>query len=238
MILFPAIDILDKKVVRLVKGKRDKKTIYGEPLEIAKAYQKDGAEYLHVVDLNGAFDNSNINLDIIKEIKKQVNIPIQLGGGLKTKDKIEYLLNDVGVDRVILGTICVTNQKLVQEMAKKYKERIVASVDVKDNFVQTHGWTGESKKMAFELISTLKGYGINTFVYTDVKRDGCLTGVNIDNTVKIFKDCNVNIIASGGLKDLNDIKILKEKNLYGAILGKALYEKVFTLKDALNIAKN
>lgn len=234
MILFPAIDILDNKAVRLEKGKKDKATIYGTPEEFADKWIEQGAEFLHLVDLNGAFDNSDVNKKIIKNIMKK-NIKVQVGGGINSLDRIKYYLEEIGANRVILGSACVNDQKLVEKAAYLFPNQIVGGVDALNNKVGIKGWVEYLDKSPLDIIKQIKEFGIDTFVYTDIARDGVLSGVNINNTIKIQNEANINIIASGGISTLDEIICLKENNVYGAILGRSLYAEKFTLQEALKV---
>ncbi|MDR3262699.1 MAG: 1-(5-phosphoribosyl)-5-[(5-phosphoribosylamino)methylideneamino]imidazole-4-carboxamide isomerase [Clostridiales bacterium] len=233
MILFPAIDILDGKAVRLHLGKRETAVVYGEPAELAKKWAACGAEFLHIVDLNAAFDNTSVNDDIIKSIRKAVNIPLQLGGGFKSMDRIKYCLEDVGIDRAIIGSAAVTKPDLFKRAAELYGGRIICGVDERNGKVSIKGWTDDSETTPAELCREIKKAGITTVVYTDITRDGALSGVNVDKTFALQKASGLNVIASGGVASVDDIIKLKEKGIYGAILGKALYTGAIDLIAAL-----
>ncbi|MDR3294017.1 MAG: 1-(5-phosphoribosyl)-5-[(5-phosphoribosylamino)methylideneamino]imidazole-4-carboxamide isomerase [Clostridiales bacterium] len=237
MILFPAIDILDGKAVRLHLGKRDTAMHYGDPVALAKKWASLGAEYLHIVDLNAAFDNTRINDEIIKELRRAVDIPLQLGGGFKSLERIKYCLEEIGIDRAIIGSAAVTNPTLFSSAAARYEKRIVCGIDERDGKVSIKGWTEDSGLTPIELCGRVKAAGITTVVYTDITRDGALTGVNAEKTVALQNKSGLNVIASGGVASLRDIEVLKAQGVYGAILGKALYAETVDLREALAVAK-
>lgn len=233
MILFPAVDILDNRAVRLLYGQRDKVTDYGDPVELALRWSDIGAQYLHVVDLNGAFDDSAVNRETLKKLVKELKIPVQLGGGIKTLDKIKYYLEEVGVTRVIVGTACVTAPDVADKACALYGNKIVAGIDCKDGFVAIKGWVEKSDLTAQKVALDMKERGSDTVVYTDISRDGALTGVNVDATAELAKNTGMKIIASGGMSCIDDIKKLMQKDVYGAILGRAIYNGNIDLSDAL-----
>ena len=237
MILFPAVDILDNRAVRLLYGERDKVTDYGDPAELAIKWVQSGAEYLHVVDLNGAFDDSAVNRETLKRLIKEVKIPVQLGGGIKTLDKIKFYLEEVGVTRVIVGTACVTAPEVVDKACALYGNKIVAGIDCKDGFVAIKGWVEKSSLTAEKVALDMKERGSDTVVFTDISRDGALTGVNVDVTSALAEKTGMNIVASGGMSSLDDIEKLMRKNVYGAILGRAIYNGNIDVVKALNIVK-
>ncbi len=238
MILFPAVDILDNRAVRLLYGERDKVTDYGDPAELAAKWSAEGAKYLHVVDLNGAFDDSAVNRETLKRLIKEVKIPVQLGGGIKTLDKIKFYLEEVGVTRVIIGTACVTAPDVVDKACALYGNKIVAGIDCKDGFVAIKGWVEKSSLTAEKVALDMKERGSNTVVYTDISRDGALTGVNVEATSLLAEKTRMNVIASGGMSSLDDVKkLMQKKNVYGAILGRAIYNGNIDLLEALELAK-
>lgn len=237
MIIFPAIDMLDNNAVRLLYGKRDAVTVYGSPLEMAIKWQSLGAEYLHLVDLNGAFDDSLVNKKTLLEVVKNCNIPVQLGGGVKTLDKIKFYLEEVGVTRVIVGTACVTNPELMDNACKLFGNKIVAGIDAKDGKVAIKGWVQTCVKTPLEVAIEMKNRDIDTIVYTDISRDGAMCGVNLQSTYELACQSGMNIIASGGMASLDDVRAVKSKNLYGAILGRSIYDGAINLADAVAISK-
>jgi len=234
MILFPAVDILDGEAVRLLYGDREKKTVYGKPLEMALKWQSEGAEFLHLVDLNGAFDYSKANFGILKEIAASVKIKTQMGGGVRTIKDVEDRLN-LGITRVILGTAAYENPAFVKECAKEFPGRVVCGIDCKDGFVAVKGWVEKTKKTGLDLAKEIKDAGIDTVIYTDISRDGAMTGVNAEGCKRLQDETGLNVVASGGVNGYDDIKTLKAAELYGAILGRALYNGTINLQDALKI---
>lgn len=235
MILFPAIDILDGRAVRLLHGRRDVVTDYGNPYERAKEWTDAGAEYLHVVDLNGAFGGKS-GIDKTVEKIASLGIPIQSGGGLRTMEEIDARIS-AGVSRVVLGTVCVRNFPLFQAAVQKYGEKIVAGIDAKEGKFAVKGWTEESGTDAFWFGMQAKTLGVKYAVFTDIGRDGALSGVNADETARMAQT-GLNIVASGGIRDLNDLHALKARGVYGAILGRSLYEGTIDLKRAIGEMKD
>ena len=235
MIIFPAIDIKDNKCVRLLQGDFKKVNIYGnDPSVMAKKWQDKGAEFIHMVSLNGARGEGTVNDESIRKVIDTVNIPIQIGGGIRSKERVKQLLN-MGVNRVIVGSMAIKNKDLLKELVNKYKEKIVVSIDAKNNKVAVEGWEEVSNVNSVELCKELEKIGVKTIVYTDISKDGMLIGPNFDIYEKLSKETNLDIIASGGISSIEDIKKLKDMNLYGAIIGKALYENKIELKEVLSL---
>lgn len=237
MILFPAIDIYNGKAVRLLGGDYNKVTVYGTPLDMAKRFADAGAEWIHVVDLNGA-ESSGDNFKIIEEIATKTSLKIESGGGLRNRDRIKSLL-DAGAKRAVLGTICVTDTEKAGEMIEEFgADAIVCGLDAKDGKVAVRGWKEKSELTPSQLGKKLAEYGAEYFLYTDVSRDGMLTGVNVESTAKLSKELNAHVIASGGVKDINDIIAIKERGIYGAIVGKAYYENKINIDEAIKLCMN
>ncbi|NLJ58380.1 MAG: 1-(5-phosphoribosyl)-5-[(5-phosphoribosylamino)methylideneamino]imidazole-4-carboxamide isomerase [Tissierellia bacterium] len=235
MILFPAIDIKDNKCVRLIQGKFDRVNVYsGDPVEMAKKWESMGAEYLHVVDLDGAKYEGFQNRKSIEKIVKSINIPMQTGGGIRSEERINNLI-DIGVARVIVGTMAVENPELLKELTKIYKEKLAVSIDALNGKVASRGWQEVGSVDSLEMCKFLESIGIETVVYTDISKDGMLSGPNFKIYEKLSKEVSIDIIASGGVTTLDDIGKLKEMNLYGAIIGKALYENKLDFTDALSV---
>lgn len=239
MIVFPAIDIYEGKAVRLRRGDFNAVTEYGDnPADMARRWAELGAEYLHVVDLDGALAGASRNTAPIREILKQVKIPIEVGGGIRTLDDVKLML-DLGVQRVILGSAAVKSPQLVAEACRLYGERIAVGIDARDGIVAVNGW-GESGKMRSEdLARDMAGRGVKTIIYTDISRDGMLSGVNIEAAVKLAQAAGIGVVASGGVSSLEDIRVVKahEKDgLVGVITGKAIYDGRLDLKEAFRIA--
>ncbi|WP_066387284.1 1-(5-phosphoribosyl)-5-[(5-phosphoribosylamino)methylideneamino]imidazole-4-carboxamide isomerase [Neobacillus mesonae] len=233
--IYPAIDMRGGKCVRLLQGDYDKETVYGDsPFDMAAQFANDGAEWIHMVDLDGAKDGRRVNdRFVIEAAKKLPNVNIQIGGGIRTEaDIVHYLENEV--DRVIIGSIAVNNPKFAIEMIKKYGEKIAIGIDAKNGFVATHGWLETSEVKATELGKRFAEAGAETFIFTDIATDGMLSGPNIAAVCDLAEVTGKNVIASGGVSSLDDLKELAEAQIIsGAIIGKALYEKRFTLKEAL-----
>lgn len=236
MILFPAIDIKDGKAVRLYQGRFDKCEEMGIPLEIAKEFEKTGAEFIHLVDLDGAKEGKRVNSDIIKAIAKTVNIPVQLGGGIRTLEDLEAIF-DLGVSRAIIGTAAYKDKEFLIKAVEKYGEKIAVGVDAKDNKVALEGWLESTDMDYIEFSRQLEKIGVKTVIYTDISKDGTLEGANIEGLKALSKAVNMDIVASGGVKDLEDLLKINELNLYGAISGKAIYSGSLDLKEALDALK-
>lgn len=236
MILFPAIDIKDGKAVRLYQGRFDKCEEMGIPLEIAKEFEKTGAEFIHLVDLDGAKEGKRVNSDIIKAIAKTVNIPVQLGGGIRTLEDLEAIF-DLGVSRAIIGTAAYKDKEFLIKAVEKYGEKIAVGVDAKDNKVALEGWLESTNMDYIEFSRQLEKIGVKTVIYTDISKDGTLEGANIEGLKALSDAVNMDIVASGGVKDLEDLLKIKELNLYGAISGKAIYSGSLDLKEALDALK-
>ena len=235
MIIFPAIDIKDKKCVRLLQGDFQKVNVYSNnPDEMAKKWQDQDAEFIHIVNLNGARGEGNVNDDCIKKILSKVNVPIQVGGGIRDKERAKELLN-LGVNRVIVGSMAIKNIELLKELVNEFKEKIVVSIDAKDGKVAVEGWEEVSNVDSLELCKELEEIGVKTIVYTDISKDGMMIGPNFDIYDRLSKETNLDIIASGGVTTLDDIRKLNDMNIYGAIIGKALYENKINLKEVLKI---
>lgn len=235
MIIFPAIDIKDNKCVRLIQGDFNKVSIYGdEPDKIAKKWEESGSKFIHIVSLNGARGEGNINDNSIKRILDTVNVPIQVGGGIRDEERAKILF-DLGVNRIILGSIAVKNRQLLKNLLNKYKDKIVVSIDARDNLVALEGWEEISKVNSIEFCKELEQMGVKTIVYTDISKDGMLDGPNFDIYKILRKETNLDIIASGGITTIDDVKKLIEMNIYGAIIGKSLYENKIDLKEALEL---
>jgi len=234
MRLYPAIDIKDGQCVRLKKGLFDEVTVYSnQPHEIAKSFEADGAGFIHTVDLDGALKGRRVNADAIEKIVKSVSVPVQLGGGIRTLDDIREVL-DLGIYRVIIGTKAVENPDFVRQAVEQFgAEHIVVGIDAKDGLVAVEGWEKVSTKTALSMALAMKDIGVGTIVYTDISRDGMLTGPNIEQTKILSDQTGIDIIASGGMSCMEDLDSVFEAGIHGAIMGKALYEKKIILKDAI-----
>lgn len=237
MNIFPAIDLYDGKAVRLLKGDYQKMTVYGEnPFEIARDFENSGAEFLHVVDLEGAKTGDTPNLAAIERIVKNTSLFTEVGGGIRTLETVEKYVN-IGVKRIILGTAAVNNEEFLISAVKKYGEKIAVGIDIKDGFVAIKGWTDLSKFTPFEFCAKMQDIGVKTVICTDVSRDGAMQGTNIDLYKEMSEKFDINIIASGGVSSIDDIKRLKSLGIYGAIIGKAYYTKAISLAEAIEVAK-
>lgn len=232
MIIFPAIDIKDNKCVRLTQGDFSKEKVYSqEPLSVAEKWVEEGAEFLHLVDLDGARDEGFNNKKSIEKILKNINIPMQLGGGIRSENKVKYLLES-GVSRVILGTVAVENLQLLKKLLSTYgSERIVVSIDAKNGKVATRGWKVISEVDSISLCKELESIGVKTVVYTDISKDGMLEGPNFSIYKRLIEETNLEIIVSGGVSSMEDIKRLKKLNPYGVIIGKAFYDKLLNFRE-------
>ena len=240
MIIYPAIDIRGGRCVRLTEGRFDAETVFADdPAEMALKWAGLGAEFLHLVDLDGALAGEGKNVPVIQRILKSVSIPVQLGGGIRNLKTIEKLL-DLGVTRLILGSAAVKNPELVAEACKKYPGHITVGIDAKNGEVAIEGWGQGSGVAATELAKKMAGFGVETIIYTDISRDGMLSGVNVEATAALARACGVPIIASGGVASLDDIRRVKAvegDGVQGCIIGKAIYTGAVDLKEALALAK-
>ncbi len=234
MTILPAIDLKDGKAVRLSKGLMDSAKIYSdEPWQVAKRFEELGSEWVHLVDLNGAFAGKPENLEQIKKIRANCNIKLELGGGIRDEETIKMYL-ELGIDRLILGSIAVKDAAFVKEMAAKYP--IVVGIDAIDGMVAVEGWAETSDMKATDLAKAFADCGVEAIICTDVGRDGMMTGVNVDFTMEIAKASGVETIASGGLKDMSDIHALIKAGCDGTIVGKAFYEGTLDLEEAFKVA--
>lgn len=237
MKILPAIDLSGGKVVRLFKGDYNKMTVYGDaPAETAKDFEKCGAEFLHVVDLDGAKDATTANFETVKQIVESTSLQVEIGGGIRDEEVIKKYL-DCGVSRVILGTIAITNPKFTEEMIRKYGEKIAVGADLKDGFVATHGWLQVSDINGFDFCKKLCDWGAKTVICTDISKDGAGKGTNLELYKELSESFDLDIIASGGVSGYDDIIKLREMNIFGAIVGKALYTGDIDLEKAISIAE-
>lgn len=240
MLIIPAIDLRAGKCVRLVEGRLDRETVYSdEPATVASSWQKMGAGYLHVVDLDGAFTGTPKNLDVISEILSAVSIPVQIGGGIRDLETVGQLL-DMGAARVILGTVAINSPELVAECCAQYGDQIVLGIDARDGKVAIEGWGLTADKGAVELGLEMRERGVQRIIFTDIWRDGTLKGPNLEAIKEMAQSTKLKIIASGGISTIDDICALKEietLGIEGVIVGKALYAGTLELADALAVAR-
>ncbi|HBO84769.1 MAG: 1-(5-phosphoribosyl)-5-[(5-phosphoribosylamino)methylideneamino]imidazole-4-carboxamide isomerase [Deltaproteobacteria bacterium GWC2_42_11] len=238
MLIIPAIDIKDGKCVRLTQGRMDAETVYSEnPADVAKRWESLGAKLIHLVDLDGAVEGIPKNINTIKKIFTSINTPVQIGGGIRDIETIEYYLNFRAVQRIIIGTKAQETPSLVEKACKKFPERIAVGIDAKDGFVATHGWVNITSEKAIDLAKKFENMGVACIIYTDIKKDGMLQGPNMNATKEMANAVKISVIASGGVSSLSDIKALKGIKLEGVIIGKALYSGNIDLEEAIKIAK-
>jgi phosphoribosylformimino-5-aminoimidazole carboxamide ribotide isomerase len=235
MLVIPAIDLKDGEAVRLYKGDYEQKTVYSyHPHKLAKEFEKMGAKYLHLVDLDGAKDAAAKNQEVIKKIRETVSMPIELGGGIRNIETVDYYLSEVGIDRVILGTAALKDSQFVKECLKKYDaSRIVVGVDVKDGYVSTSGWLETSDIYYLDFIHQLEEIGVKTIVCTDISKDGTLKGPSFDLYETIKNNSNMDFVVSGGVKDNEDILEASRRGYYACIVGKAFYEGTVNLGEVI-----
>ncbi len=237
MIIYPAIDIKDGKCVRLVQGKFNDVTVYSDnPVEMAYKFEQLGADYIHVVDLDGARLGSPQNTAVISEMAVKLGIPVQLGGGIRTIEAIEIILCK-GIERVILGTSAVNDQELVKKAVQSFGKNLAIAIDAKDGLVAIEGWAKTSEFSAISFAKRMEEMGASVIIYTDISRDGMLKGPNLKAMEEMVKAVGVDVIASGGVTSLQDIRDLKNIGVSGAIVGKALYTGDVDLKEAIAAAK-
>lgn len=237
MFIFPAIDLYDGKAVRLYKGDYDQMTVYSDrPTDVAKDFEAAGAKHLHIVDLAGARDGNTPNLATVCALKENTSLFCEIGGGIRNMDVVERYIG-AGLDRVILGTAAVTDPAFAEAAAKKYGEKIAVGVDIKDGFVAVKGWTEKSSETAFDFCKMMQNIGITTLICTDISKDGAMQGTNVDLYKALSEELHMQIIASGGVSSIEDVKALRALGLYGAIVGKAYYTGAINLQEAVEVAK-
>ena len=237
MLVIPAIDLKNGSCVRLVQGRKTDVTVYDEnPVEVAKQFADAGARMIHVVDLDGAFKGGESpNRAVVKKIAAAVAAPIEFGGGVRTIDDVQELC-DAGVRRIVLGTVAVESPELLEELASKFD--VCVGIDARNGVVMTRGWVSETRIQAVDLARSVAARGIKRIVYTDIARDGMLTGPNVEQTLAVARAARIHVTASGGVSSLDDVKRLRDAGeplLDSVIVGKALYEQKFKLEDAINL---
>ncbi len=237
MLIFPAIDLYDKKAVRLFKGDYNQMTVYSDnPLEVAKGFKAAGAEYIHMVDLEGAKDGTTPNFDVVASVAKESGLKVEIGGGIRNEETVKKYI-DAGVMRVILGTAALNDRQFLESVCKKYGDKIAVGADLKDGQVAVKGWLETSNVSGMDFLSKMQVLGVKTVICTDISRDGAMRGTNRELYRELSEKFSMDIVASGGVSTLDDIKALREMDLYGAIVGKAIYTGDIDLKEAIEVAK-
>ncbi len=237
MIIYPAIDLFDGKAVRLYKGDYNQMTVYSDnPAEISEDFKKCGATHIHIVDLEGAKNGTTPNFETVIKIKKTSGLFCEVGGGIRDMNTIEKYVSS-GIDRVILGTAAVTDEGFVRAAVERYGEKIAVGIDIKDGFVAIKGWTQKSDLTPFEFCEEMQNAGVKTLICTDISKDGAMKGTNHALYSELMERFSMQIIASGGVSSLDDVKRLAQRNIYGAIIGKAYYTGDINLKTAVEVAK-
>ncbi len=240
MIVIPAIDLKNGQCVRLLQGRKSEMTVYNQnPVEVAEEFASAGAEIIHVVDLDGAFNETDSpNRGVVKSIAESVNVPIEFGGGIRTLDDVQQLC-DAGVARVVLGTVAAESPELLDQFVRRFPTQICVGIDARDGRVMTRGWESAAAVMAIDLARQVAECGVGRIIYTDISRDGMLGGPNVEQTLAVARSANVKVTASGGVSSLDDIQRLRDagdSRLDSVIVGKALYEGKFKLEEAIMVA--
>ena len=237
MLIFPAIDLLYGEAVRLYKGDYNQKTVYNNnPLEVAEDFKNQGATCIHLVDLEGAKSGDTPNLDTVLKIKKETGLFCEIGGGIRSMQTVDKYLSN-GLDRVIIGTAAVTDEAFLKEAIREYGEKIAVGIDIKNGSVAIKGWISDSGLDAYSFFEKMVAEGVKTVICTDISKDGAMEGTNRELYKELSKRFGINITASGGVSSIEDVRALRAMNLYGAIIGKAYYTGVVSLKEAIEEAK-
>lgn len=237
MIIFPAIDIMDGKPVRLLRGDFDTaEQVAEDVLTTAKQFARVGCTWVHMVDLDGSLQKKPVNADPILQVVEHTPLKVEVGGGIRTMEDIAFYL-DRGVDRVILGSVALKNPELVQQAVDAYGDKIAVGIDAKQGMVATEGWTEDSKMDFIDLARAMEKMGVATIIYTDIGRDGTLSGPDVQGLDRLNKAVGCNVIASGGVTTITDILVMKDKKMYGTICGKCIYKKTLDLREAVGICK-
>ena len=237
MNIFPAIDIIGGKAVRLVRGDYAQMTVYNDsPLAVAKEFEAKGAKYLHVVDLEGAKDGTTPNIDVVDAIVRETGLFAEIGGGIRSMQTLDAYFG-IGVSRAILGTAAVSDESFLLAAVSKYGDKIAVGADVKDGYIAIKGWTERSEYTLDAFFSKMQSIGVKTVICTDISKDGAMRGTNLEMYKQLSEKYNVDIIASGGVSTLGDVCALRDMNLYGAIIGKAYYVGAINLREAIEVSK-
>ena len=237
MHIFPAIDLYDKKAVRLLKGDYAQMTVYSEtPMEIARDFEAAGAKFIHMVDLEGARDGSTPNLSVVADVAQNTSLLVEIGGGIRDMETVETYLT-AGVSRVILGTAAVNDEAFLRAAVEKHGEKIAVGADVKDGYIAIKGWLEQSAFTLEDFLSKMQALGVKTVICTDISKDGAMKGTNRELYRQLSEKFSMDIVASGGVSTMEDIRALSEMNLYGAIIGKAYYTGAIDLKEAIEVAQ-
>lgn len=237
MVILPAIDLYDKKVVRLFKGDYSQMTVYSEnPIEIARDFESKGAKFIHMVDLEGAKDGTTPNISIVEDVAKNTSLFVEIGGGIRSMETLDKYFS-VGVDRVILGTSAVTDEDFLKNALLKYGEKIAVGADIKDGFVAIKGWLEKSEFTTDDFFAKMCSLGVKTIICTDISKDGAMIGTNREMYRELSSKYSIDIVASGGVSSIDDVRALAQMDLYGAIIGKAYYTGAIDLCEAINIAE-
>ena len=237
MIIFPAIDIMDGKPVRLLRGNfATAEQVAEDVLTTAKQFARVGCTWVHIVDLDGSLQKKPVNTDPILQVVEHTPLKVEVGGGIRTMEDIAFYL-DRGVDRVILGSVALKNPELVQQAVDAYGDKIAVGIDAKQGMVATEGWTEDSKMDFIDLAKAMEKMGVATIIYTDIGRDGTLSGPDVQGLDRLNKAVSCNVIASGGVTTITDILVMKDKKMYGTICGKCIYKKTLDLREAVGICK-
>ena len=237
MHIFPAIDLYDKKAVRLLKGDYAQMTVYSDnPIEIARDFEAAGAKFIHMVDLEGARDGSTPNLSIVADVARNTSLFVEIGGGIRDMATVETYLN-AGVSRVILGTAAVNDETFLREAVAKHGEKIAVGADVKDGYIAIKGWLEQSAFTLEDFLSKMQSIGVKTIICTDISKDGAMKGTNREMYRRLSEQFLMNLVASGGVSSMDDVKALAEMGLYGAIIGKAYYTGAIDLREAIEVSK-
>lgn len=237
MIIFPAIDIIAGKPVRLFKGDfSTAEQVASDALETAESFVKAGASWIHMVDLDGSLEKKRVNSQTFVDVANQTSLKVELGGGIRTMQDIDFYANN-NISRVILGSVALKNPKLVEEAVKEFGSLIAVGIDAKNGFVATEGWTEGSDTHFIDLAKQMEQMGVETIVYTDISKDGTLAGPNVEQLVELNNSVSCNITASGGVTNIDDIITLRDNGLYGAICGKSIYKGTLDLKQAVEVCK-